>query len=68
MGPKGMGFPADGTDNHGWKLYITSLVMIITAGVFVALRCASRICSFNFGADDTVIIFSLVSFVAPRLE
>ncbi|PTB62326.1 putative PTH11-typeG-protein-coupled receptor [Trichoderma citrinoviride] len=60
MGPKGMGFPADGTDNHGWKLYITSLVMIITAGVFVALRCASRICSFNFGADDTVIIFSLL--------
>lgn len=64
MGPKGMGFPADGIDNHGWKLYITSMVMIIVAGLVVTFRCASRVYLFNFGADDIVIIFSLVSSVA----
>ncbi|KAI1043844.1 hypothetical protein LB505_010716 [Fusarium chuoi] len=35
---RGMGFPADGVDNHGWKLYITSLVMIISSGLFVVAR------------------------------
>lgn len=64
MGPKGMGFPADGIDNHGWKLYITSMVMIIVAGLFVTFRCTSRVYLFNFGADDIVIIFSLVSSAA----
>lgn len=61
MGPKGMGFPADGIENHGWKLYITSLVMIIAAGLVVVVRCASRVHLFTFGTDDIVIIFSLVS-------
>ncbi|KAL7951348.1 putative PTH11-typeG-protein-coupled receptor [Trichoderma barbatum] len=60
MGPKGMGFPADGIDNHGWKLYITSMVMIIVAGLVVTARCASRVYLYNFGADDVVIIFSLL--------
>ncbi|KAH6606110.1 integral membrane [Trichoderma cornu-damae] len=60
MGPKGMGFPADGVENHGWKLYITSLVVIGNAGFFVLLRCASRIYLFNFGSDDVVIIISLL--------
>jgi hypothetical protein len=61
MGPKGMGFPADGVENHGWKLYITSMVMIIVAGLVVFVRCASRIYLYNFGSDDIVIIVSLVS-------
>ncbi|KAL7932572.1 putative PTH11-typeG-protein-coupled receptor [Trichoderma chlorosporum] len=71
MGPKGMGFPADGMDNRGWKLYITSLVMIIAAGVTVTVRCASRLYLFTFGADDIVIIisfaFSIVLSVAVQL-
>lgn len=61
MGPKGMGFPTDGVDNHGWKLHITSLVMIILAGLAVVVRCISRVSLYNFGADDIVIIISLVS-------
>ncbi|KAL7797373.1 putative PTH11-typeG-protein-coupled receptor [Trichoderma ceciliae] len=60
MGPKGMGFPADGVDNHGWKLYITSMVMIIAAGLFVIARCSSRVYLFSIGADDIVIIVSLL--------
>lgn len=64
MGPMGMGFPADGVENHGWKLYITSMVMIIIAGIVVTIRCTSRVYLFSFGADDVVIIVSLVGFLA----
>ncbi|KAM0248121.1 hypothetical protein ACHAQJ_009591 [Trichoderma viride] len=71
MGPKGMGFPADGVENHGWKLYITSMVMIIVAGLVVIVRCASRVYLYNFGTDDIVIIvsllFSIVLSVAIQL-
>jgi len=56
-----MGFPADGVDNHGWKLYITSMAMIILAGLAVVVRCISRVSLYNFGIDDIVIIISLVS-------
>lgn len=61
MGPKGMGYPTDGVDNHGWKLYIASMAMIIAAGVVVIARCIGRVYLYNFGADDIVIIISLVS-------
>lgn len=61
MGPKGMGFPADGVDNHGWKLYIASMAMITLAGLVVVARCVSRAYLYNFGVDDIVIIISLVS-------
>ncbi|KAM0475911.1 hypothetical protein ACHAPX_006793 [Trichoderma viride] len=60
MGPKGMGFPTDGVDNHGWKLYIASMVMIISAGVAVVARCIGRVYLYNFGVDDIVIIISLL--------
>ncbi|KAK5995385.1 hypothetical protein PT974_03789 [Cladobotryum mycophilum] len=58
-----MGFPTDEVENHGWKLYITSLVMIITAGLFVIARCASRIYFYKFGWDDVAIIVSLASSI-----
>jgi hypothetical protein len=56
-----MGFPADGVDNHGWKLYITSLVMIISSGLFVVARCIARHSIHKLGSDDVAIIVSLVS-------
>lgn len=55
-----MGFPADGVDNQGWKLYITSLVMIIAAGLFVIARCSTRFLMHKLGSDDAAIIVSLV--------
>ena len=61
MGNRGMGFPADGAEDQGWKLYITSLVMIILAGLFVIARLASRYWLFKLGWDDLAITFSLVS-------
>lgn len=56
----GMGFPADGLENHGWKLYITSLVMIIASGLFVTARCVTRIRASKFGRDDAAMLLSLV--------
>lgn len=66
MGPKGMGFPADGVDNHGWRLYIASMAMIILAGLAVVARCVGRAYLYNFGVDDIAIIISLVSPLPPR--
>lgn len=61
MGPYGMGFPDDGVPNQGWKLYITSLVMIISAGLFVIARCTTRYYFFKLGWDDLAVVVSLVS-------
>ncbi|KAF4975988.1 hypothetical protein FZEAL_7295 [Fusarium zealandicum] len=61
MGDKGMGFPADGVDNQGWKLYITSLVMIITAGLFVIARCSTRYWMRELGWDDAAVVVSLLA-------
>ncbi|KAF4342089.1 integral membrane protein [Fusarium beomiforme] len=60
---RGVGFPSDGVDNHGWKLYITSLVMIIAAGLFVIARCIARYSIQKLGSDDVAIILSLISSV-----
>lgn len=56
-----MGFPADGVDNQGWKLYLTSLIMILSAGLFVIARVLTRVRIFELKADDYAIIASLVS-------
>lgn len=58
-----MGFPTTEYDNNGWKLYITSLVMIISAGVFVIMRCSTRLWFAKFGWDDVAIVASLVCSV-----
>ena len=60
MVDRGMGYPADGVDNQGWKLYITSLVMIISAGLFVVARCFARFSIHKLGSDDIAIVASLV--------
>lgn len=41
--------------------------MIITAGIFVVLRCSTRLWFSKFGWDDVLIVISLVSsFVMAR--
>jgi hypothetical protein len=42
MGPYGMGFPSPGFEDHGWKYYIITLVMIIGAGLTVVARLCTR--------------------------
>ncbi|KAL5390290.1 hypothetical protein DPSP01_001862 [Paraphaeosphaeria sporulosa] len=54
-----VGFPADGAENQGWKLYLTSLIMILCAGLFVIARVLTRVRIFGLKADDYAIIASL---------
>ena len=60
-GTRGMGFPTGDAENNGWQLYITSLVMIITAGIFVVARFITRYWYHKFGWDDAAILLSLVN-------
>lgn len=54
------GFPANGVDNQGWKLYITSLIMVISAGLVVLWRLVLRVAKKTLGPDDFTIVASLV--------
>ena len=56
-----MGFPSGGEANQGWKLYLTSLIMILSAGLFVIARIVTRLWTVRLKADDYTIIASLVS-------
>ena len=46
--------------NRGFELYVTSLVMVLVAGLFVLGRLAARWTKRQFGMDDYTIILSLV--------
>ncbi len=61
MRDRGIRFPNNGADDQGWKLYLTSLIMILAAGLFVIARCIMRFARHTFGWDDAAIMVSLVS-------
>jgi hypothetical protein len=62
MGPHGIGFPNHGHDDHGWKMYITAVVMIVLSGLFVIARITTRFWMLGkLGWDDITIIVALVS-------
>ena len=57
-----MGFPSKDEDNQGWKLYLTSLIMILAAGLIVIARVVIRLqIGVKLQLDDYTIIASLVS-------
>lgn len=58
---RGIGLPMEGVPNQVWKLYITSLAMVIAAGLTTIARCATRVHTRQFGPDDYVIVCSMVS-------
>lgn len=55
-----IGLPDNEYQDHGWKLYIASLVMVLAAGGFVIARCVARHRNRQLGADDYTIVLSLV--------
>lgn len=55
-----IGLPTDGVENKGWKLYITSTVMVIVAGLFTITRFWARYKYQTFGWDDYTVLMSLV--------
>ena len=62
-----MGLPSNGEANQGWKLFLTSLVMIIVAGLTVVARIAVRVRGdVALRADDYTIVASLVSTLYTR--
>ncbi|WPH02240.1 Hypothetical protein R9X50_00509600 [Acrodontium crateriforme] len=54
------GLPTNGLPDQGWKLYLTSLIMIIAAGLAASARLTTRIIYGRLGPDDYTIIASLV--------
>jgi hypothetical protein len=68
MTNRGVGFPNNGVDDQGWKLYITSLVMILAAGLVVIARVSIRLARRNFGYDDVAIVAALVSPAAEGVR
>ncbi|KAB2105280.1 hypothetical protein AG0111_0g6961 [Alternaria gaisen] len=56
-----MGFPSKDEVNQGWKLYLTSLIMIIAAGLIVIARVVVRLrIGVKLQSDDYTIIASLM--------
>ncbi|KAI8937956.1 hypothetical protein NX059_005639 [Plenodomus lindquistii] len=54
-----IGLPSGGIENQGWKLYLTSLIMILCAGLVVIVRIWTRFRAVRLGADDYTIVASL---------
>lgn len=61
MRDRGVAFSNGGSEDQGWKLYITSLVTILVAGLFVIARLVTRLVRRTLGWDDATIVVSLVS-------
>lgn len=62
----GLGFPAgNGKENHGWRLSITTLVVLVLATVFVVLRFIARVHGSKVGWDDATIVLSWVCATLP---
>ncbi|KAF2844992.1 hypothetical protein T440DRAFT_409009 [Plenodomus tracheiphilus IPT5] len=54
-----IGLPSGSEANHGWKLYLTSLIMVLCAGLSVFARVWTRFKAVRLGADDYTIVASL---------
>lgn len=49
-----------GVPDRGYVLYITALVMVLVASLFVGARIGTRIHTSRVGVDDATIIAALV--------
>ena len=54
-----------GNPDHGWSLWIVSVVMVIVSGIFVGIRLAIRLAKRTLGIDDYMIF--LVCFTVSNL-
>ncbi|EER24803.1 hypothetical protein CISG_05899 [Coccidioides immitis RMSCC 3703] len=60
----GQGTPS--APSRGYQLYITALVMVLVAALFVFARIFSRIATKRVGLDDYLVIAALVRGTARR--
>lgn len=59
-----VGLGTAGPVERGWTLYILSVVMVIVAGLFVAVRMGTSAARKHLGMDDWTILLSLVGLDA----
>ncbi|OQE25841.1 hypothetical protein PENFLA_c008G09030 [Penicillium flavigenum] len=57
------GQTTDGIPDRGHVLFITALVMVLIASIFVAIRLAMRVHLKEFGWDDLFLVIALVASV-----
>jgi hypothetical protein len=57
------GQTVDGIPDRGYILYITALVMVLTAAAFVAARLGTRMVSRQIGLDDVCLGLALASSI-----
>lgn len=57
------GQTVDGIPDRGYKLFITALVMVLIAAIFVAIRLATRVHLRQFGWDDSFLLIALVASI-----
>lgn len=55
------GFPTEGLANHGFKIWLAGVILIIAAGLFVGARTATRLSQQQMGSDDYAIIGALTT-------
>lgn len=56
-----VGLGTQGPDQKGWDLWITSVVSVVLAAVFVGARLAQRKMKSEVALDDYIIVAALVS-------
>lgn len=57
----------DGVPDRGHVLFITALVMVLTAAIFVTIRLATRIHLKKFGWDDLFLVIALAASVMTTI-
>ena len=57
------GFPTPGLANHGYKVWLAGVILIIISGLFVSARVSTRISMRQMGADDYAIVGALVTCI-----
>jgi hypothetical protein len=59
-----VGLGSEGSVERGWGLWLTSVLSVIMAGLFVSARLAQRfVKSSGLGMDDHMIVAALLSSV-----
>lgn len=57
------GSPTPGLANHGYKVWLAGVIMVVSSGLFVGARIATRLSQLQMGPDDYAIIGALATCI-----
>lgn len=57
------GFSTAELPNHGWKVFMTLVIMVILSGLTVTARVSARVSAGQLGADDYAIMGAMVNIL-----